>query len=591
MSLSTLKRKVDVENHSFKDDWKEKYVCILPSFVNAKPLCLLCNEKYNLRRHFESRHKTFNESFPLQSDARRQKIDSLVASYIHSNKILVSYTTQQQKATAASLKVAWILTRKNKPFTDAETFKECMVAALEEVVPHEKIKASILTTVKQIPLSARTTTRRVHVLAEEVQHLVLDGLTLAEYISVALDESTDKTDVAQLCVYVRYFDGTNFREELLGLIPLENYTTGDIIFERLNALFKKHRLSLENICLVVTDGAPSMVGRHKGLIARLSAVAPQLKALHCLIHQSVLCARLSGELKEVMETIMKVINFIRATSSLQHRLFRELVAESSANYEDLLLHNDVRWLSRGKSLERFCGFQNQACDFLQRSCHKKVAEYRILLENKEFIAKVAFLTDIFCHFNALNLQLQGRNKTIIDLVEKLNAFGKKLDIFLSDLTSHRLLHFNWLRKHQEEAGTNDVVTDLMTDLIDQMKDNFSARFDKFSIPRDVIGFVRDPFSVKPDGDFSSHVKKVLPAIDEAALQLELVDFQGSSLVKTEFTTANLESFWTAYIHAENYANMKKLALFVLCMFGSTYTCKASFSTMNAIKTDARNRLT
>ena len=76
--------------------------------------------------------------------------------------------------------------------------------------------------------------------------------------------------------------------------------------------------------------------------------------LHCLIHQSVLCARLNGELKDVMDKVMKIINFVQGTSSIQHRLFRQLVAESEdAAHDDLLLHNDVRWLSKGKAA-RFC---------------------------------------------------------------------------------------------------------------------------------------------------------------------------------------------------------------------------------------------
>lgn len=80
-----------------------------------------------------------------------------------------------------------------------------------------------------------------------------------------------------------------------------------------------------------------------------------MHGLHCLIHQSVLCAKLSGELKVVMDKVMRVINFVRGTSSTQHRLFRQLVADSEeATHDDLLLHNDVRWLSKGKALDRFC---------------------------------------------------------------------------------------------------------------------------------------------------------------------------------------------------------------------------------------------
>lgn len=137
-------------------------------------------------------------------------------------------------------------------------------------------------------------------------------------MSLAIDESTDSTDIAQLCVYVRYFDGEEFREELLSLIPLEGHTTSDVIFSKLEELFTQHGLSFEKVNLVVTNGAPTMVGRHKGHVSRLKAIAPQITALHCLIHQGVLCARLSGELKDVMDKIMKIINFVRGTSSTQH---------------------------------------------------------------------------------------------------------------------------------------------------------------------------------------------------------------------------------------------------------------------------------
>ncbi len=44
LSMSLNKRKVDSENRAYKEEWKDNYVVILPSFVNAKkPVCLICN--------------------------------------------------------------------------------------------------------------------------------------------------------------------------------------------------------------------------------------------------------------------------------------------------------------------------------------------------------------------------------------------------------------------------------------------------------------------------------------------------------------------------------------------------------------------
>lgn len=56
-----------------------------------------------------------------------------------------------------------------------------------------------------------------------------------------------------------------------------------------------------------------------------------LLSYHCIIHQSVLCASLGKEYSDVMETTMKLVNFLRASSALQHRLLRAFLTEVSIN--------------------------------------------------------------------------------------------------------------------------------------------------------------------------------------------------------------------------------------------------------------------
>jgi len=74
-------------------------------------------------------------------------------------------------------------------------------------------------------------------------------------------------------------------------------------------------------------------------------------------------------------------------------------------------------------------------------------------------------------------------------------------------------------------------------------ENFSARFDDLAISRDVIGFVRDPFTVSPGGEFSSNVRKMMP-LDEAAIQNELIDIQLSGDMNAAHRGAgSLSNFW------------------------------------------------
>lgn len=165
----------------------------------------------------------------------------------------------------------------------------------------KKLRKASLHPLKKCLLDA-STLHRVELLAKDVSRQLLEHLRKAEVMSIAVDESTDCTDIAQLCIYVSFFDGVCFREELLGLIPLEGQTTGEVIFQKISSFFNEHELDLKRVCLLVTDGAPAMIDRVQGLVARLPAIAPHMQFLHCIIYQSVLCAKLSGDLKNTMDT-------------------------------------------------------------------------------------------------------------------------------------------------------------------------------------------------------------------------------------------------------------------------------------------------
>lgn len=593
MSFSTLKRKIADENRQFNPAWTNKYLFILPPHPNAKPMCLICNEcvavfkDYNVRRHHSEKHQTFRTNFPEGSQERVAKVQSLIASYKRSSTTMVRSFTAQERATAASLRVSWILAKKKRPFTDSETVKDCMLAVVDEVINDDKIKTSVASAIKNVPLSDTSNIRRVEILAADVYETLLGDLMKADTMSIAVDESTDKTDTAQLCIYVRFFDSKCFREELLCLLPLEGHTTGDIVFGKISAFFKDNGLDMMRVCMLVTDGAPSMTGKVNGLAARWSAVAPQLISLHCIVHQAVLCAKLSGALKTTMDNVMATINFIRSTSSLQHRLFRMLLSEMSAEHHDLLLHNDVRWLSKGKALERFCGLRKEIITFLRSSKQKKAETHLSRILDDNFMADACFLSDIFKHLNDLNLALQGRDKTVIDLVEQMRAFPVKLDLFATDLSTGRMLHFPTLRKCISSPAQ---ITNVMTDFIARLKMNFAGRLDGLVLPTEVAVFVRDPFTVAIEGDLSARAKQVVPSIDEGKFTLELVDMRSSVTMAQELCTNGPTMFWTN-VNVHQFPNIKKVAIVMLSMFGSTYTCESSFSHMNSIKSNSRCSLT
>ena len=105
----------------------------------------------------------------------------------------------------------------------------------------------------------------------------------------------------------------------------------------------------------------------------------------------------------------------------------------------------MRWLSKGKALERFCALVKEVQAFLQLSNNSAASNHLAHLDDKKFLSNVAFLADVFGHLNMLSLQLQGRGRTIVDMVEKLQSFTRKLKMLESDLSTGRLLHFATLK--------------------------------------------------------------------------------------------------------------------------------------------------
>ena len=93
-----------------------------------------------------------------------------------------------------------------------------MLAVMNVVINDNKVKTSVTSAIKNVPLSETSNIRRVQLLATDVFETLLEDLKKADVMSIAVDESTDKTDTAQLCIYVCFFNGKCFREELLSLL-------------------------------------------------------------------------------------------------------------------------------------------------------------------------------------------------------------------------------------------------------------------------------------------------------------------------------------------------------------------------------------
>lgn len=588
------KRKVDTENRRFQDEWTDQYMFILPA-ASSKPLCLICSETValiksgNIKRHYESKHRSFEETYPQKSAVRAQKITELRAQYDRSARVLTHSFTGQQRANECSLKIAWILAQHKKTFSDGTVVKECLNAAAETLL-EGKQKDDLCEKIKQVPLSATTTTRKSEILAEDVLVQLNEAVQSAACISLAIDESTDVTDNAQLLVYVRFFhkEKKEMCEDLLGVTPLETHTRGEDIYEAIKEMLQKRRIDVKQVVSVTTDGAPAMVGRERGAVTRMKQDNPDLIAYHCIIHQTVLCALLSEEFAEVMNTMMQLINFLRASSSHQHRLLREFLKEVEANANDLLLHNNVRWLSKGNALGRFWSIRKEILAFLQQLKSQKATQFASFLQDEHKMDVVAFLVDITAHLNELNLKLQGQKNSVCDLMKAVRSFQMKLDIFKQDLQGGECLHFVQVREQIKfERDLSPYV-----DFIDKLMRNFHQRFDSFALGKQLLLLIQNPFLIREVRGFSKEVTQTFKwAHPGSLLQLELTDLQADDALREHFESSDPATFWLQTVPETVFPCLTKVALHTLTMFGSTYSCESAFSSMNIIKNKYRSRLT
>ena len=96
------------------------------------------------------------------------------------------------------------------------------------------------------------------------------------------------------------------------------------IFNLIDNFFKSNELSnwTQLLGWLCFDGAPAMLGNKSGFSAKIKQYLPNIIVTHCILHRHALATKtLSYKLLEVMNTSIKVVNFIRSIVK-NHRLFK-----------------------------------------------------------------------------------------------------------------------------------------------------------------------------------------------------------------------------------------------------------------------------
>ena len=116
-----------------------------------------------------------------------------------------------------------------RPFTEGEFIKNCMLKVCDAVCP------DIRQLFSNVSLSRNTVAERIDQLSTNLkEQFVGKGKDFIAY-SLAVDESTDTSDIAQLSIFIRGVDSSlSITEELLALRPMHGKTSGQDLYEELH---------------------------------------------------------------------------------------------------------------------------------------------------------------------------------------------------------------------------------------------------------------------------------------------------------------------------------------------------------------------
>ena len=133
-------------------------------------------------------------------------------------------------------------------------------------------------------------------------------------------------------------------------------------------------------------------------------------------------------------------------------------------FKTLLLHTEVRWLSKGLSLEM--NLWEQVIDFLKFKYqmanfnYKKQAGKEIMekLETAEIKSKIFYLSDIFKTVNTLNLELQGKRSDLVTCAQKIKGYVGKLKYWKKQFDKKNLLAFENFKKTDPTSKPRESLT-------------------------------------------------------------------------------------------------------------------------------------
>lgn len=559
---------------------KKKYVRgYLPEYLKfgfiesitnkGNPMCLICHKTLSneamkpsrLLEHMSTKHSNYKDK-PIEYFQEMHK------KFLNRLTIASSFKKQNagnEDGLLASYRISRLIAKCGKSYNIGEKLIIPSIKEFITTVMHQDIPQCL----KALPLSDTTVKRRIKDMAVNVENKLISILQKCSF-SMQLDESTIADNNALLMSYVRYFDENNIlQEEMLFAINHFTDTTGLSIFTTVKSYLTKNNIPLYNIVACATDGAPAMVGRYRGFIAFLKAEVPNVLCIHCVVHRQHLVGKNLGEsLHLSLSIVIRAVNKIKSNAK-NDRMFRQLCKNNNEDFIRLLLHTDIRWLSKGTCLNRFVALFDSIVQFFESTNETNLCQQLKIVKKDAF-----YLADIFKRFNDINLQLQGTNKTLICCQNIVSLFIDKLELLHHNLLNSEFYLFPELSSIKDDVTSEDI--EKFSSHLNELKSDMKRRF-KDILNLKVYDWMKNPFT--------ANVNEA-----DAKCQEEILEIKYDEESKQNFANGGYESLWQNKKMPLLYPNMWNQIFHLLIPFPSSYLVESGFSAANHIMTKERNRL-
>lgn len=583
-----------VDNRKFQSRWTDLF-----GFVenDGRALCVFCQETvsrktYSVQRHFQTLHSRYFTS----DDEKTQAIVRGLSTLDTQRNVLEMAKKEKQYATEASFALTLCIIEKGKPFIEGEFIKSTFLACAETLFEDFRNKDEILKRINDIPASKSTIQRRISELAADIFNQQTTFLLSCDVFSVALEDTLDGACIRRLTVFARYVADDQIHEGLCYQRALEKTATGKDIFDGFVQHFDQRGVSIGKIVSVTTDGSSCLVGTADSFVDLLQDnVKHVIISSPCILHQDDLCSMIyNGELKHVMDTIIKTVNHIASKPSHVHAKFQELLSEAEQAVGELSPRNNVRWMG-GKALECFVS----SLDDIRSFFGEKWQTFPELW-NDFWLLKLAFLADLVQHLNDLNKRLQRKGQTIEVLYEQWKLFTSKLGVFRRDIQMGTFRYFVHVRKYTASKGPVAVDVQVLDGCIAALEQLFYERF------QDLHHFgPMFPFIVRPDEFIDVDLDATfLSWLSADNLEMELLELKVSDLWCSKFRDlrrslenqddmpereTNIVACWNTL--PDKFVSMKRVAIALLTAFGSTTCSEQTLTYLKHSVNRLRNRLT